>query len=89
MYKTKTYGTYNQQCNVDINAELNFSPLQSICDCALYYVGAVYESLEDPDLYDETGRFRATEKVKQGFVFACLPAEVNCFSHRLLIGHLQ
>ena len=63
---------------MDINAELNFSPLQSICDCALYYVGAVYESLEDPDLYDATGRFRATEKVKQGFMFVCLPAEVNC-----------
>ena len=70
--------------NASINAELNFSLLQNICDCALYYVGAVYESLNDPDLYDESGRFRATEKVTQGFVFLSPPAEGNCFSHHLL-----
>ena len=47
-------------------------------------MGAVYKSLNDPDLYDERGRFRATEKVTQGFVFLCLPAEGNGFSHHLL-----
>jgi len=37
--------------------------MESICDCALFYVGAVYQSLADSDMYDERGRFRATEKL--------------------------
>ena len=88
-YTVTAYITPNVKLyNASINAELNFSLLQNICDCALYYVGAVYESLNDPDLYDERGRFRATEKVTQGFVFLSPPAEDNCFSHHLLIAFL-
>ena len=84
-YTVTAHITHNVKLyNASINAELNFSLLQNICDCALYYVGAVYESLNDPDLYDERGRFRATEKVTQGFVFLSPLAEDNCFSHHLL-----
>ena len=41
------------------------SVMQKISECALFYVGEVFEKLSHDDMFDEKGRFRATEKVSQ------------------------
>ena len=37
--------------------------VRSACECALFYVGEVYKSLDSEDMFDERRMFRATEKV--------------------------
>ena len=39
------------------------SVVQKISECALYYVGEVFKKLSHKDMFDEKGRFRASEKV--------------------------
>lgn len=42
----------------------SLSIMEQICDCAQFYVSEVFRSLEDRNImYDEQGRFRASEKV--------------------------
>ena len=42
---------------------LAVSVMQKISECALFYVGEVFRKLSHDDMFDEKGRFRATEKV--------------------------
>ena len=40
------------------------SIMERICECAQFYVGEVFQSLQDRNImYDDQGRFRASEKV--------------------------
>ena len=39
------------------------SVVRSVCECALFYVSEVYNRLRPEDLFNQQGRFRATEKV--------------------------
>ena len=39
------------------------SVMQKISECALFYVGESFRKLGHDDMFDKSGRFRATEKV--------------------------
>ena len=42
---------------------LAVSVMQKVSECALFYVGEVFKRLNREDMFNEKGRFRATEKV--------------------------
>ena len=42
---------------------LAVSVMQKVSECALFYVGELFRNLNREDMFDEKGRFRATEKV--------------------------
>ncbi|XP_064406610.1 protein unc-13 homolog D-like isoform X2 [Halichondria panicea] len=39
------------------------SVVRSVCECALFYVSEVYNRLRPEDMFNQQGRFRATEKL--------------------------
>ena len=40
------------------------SVMQKITECSLFYVGEVFKKLTHEDMFDENGRFKASEKVE-------------------------
>ena len=46
------------------------SVMQKISECSLFYVGEVFRKLNHDDMFDEKGRFRATEKVNNHHDFS-------------------
>ena len=50
--------------DASVSYGLMVTMIQKMCDCAQYYVGELYESLENE--YDEEGKFLASEKVREG-----------------------
>ena len=52
---------------------LAVSVMQKVSECALFYVGEVFRRLSREDMFDEKGRFRATEKVSLNRLNISLP----------------
>ena len=45
------------------------SMIENMCCCAEFYVGKIFASLSSQSLRDEHGRFKASEKVKHGYMY--------------------